>query len=148
MLDIDPAVYKPAPEIIPVFQQEVDMKKFTIFFSWFCLVVFSAGSVLAQGFTGPSAGTAAGRVQKITVIQAGGLPDESLVTLTGNIVQSLGREKYTFRDSTGDITVEIDRELWTLLGISVGAADLVEIGGEIDAEERRLEIDVKYIKKI
>ncbi|GHV66412.1 hypothetical protein AGMMS49928_01050 [Spirochaetia bacterium] len=124
------------------------MKKSTFWVICVLLIVLSAGSVYGQGFTGPGTGTAAGQVQTVTVIQARGLPDNSLVILTGTIVQSLGREKYIFRDSTGDITVDIDRDLWTLLGISVDTNDRVEIRGKIDVEKRVAEIDVKYIKKL
>ncbi|GHV88758.1 TIGR00156 family protein [Spirochaetia bacterium] len=124
------------------------MKKSTLLVVCVFLAVLSVGSVYGQGFTGPGAGTANGLVQTVTVSQARGLPDRTLVILTGTIVQSIGREKYTFRDSTGDITVDIDRELWTLLGISVSATDRVEIGGKIDVEKRLVEIDVKYIKKL
>jgi uncharacterized protein (TIGR00156 family) len=124
------------------------MKKSTFWVICFLLIVLSASSVYGQGFTGPGAGSANGQVQTVTVLQARGLPDHSLVILTGSIAQSLGREKYTFRDSTGDITVDIDRDLWTLLGISVGINDLVEIGCKIDVEKRVAEIDVKYIRKL
>ena len=124
------------------------MKKSTFASLCFFLTVLSVGSVYGQGFTGPGAGTVAGQAQTVTVIQARGLADDSLVILTGTIVQSLGREKYTFRDSTGDITVDIDRDLWALLGISLGASDRVEIGGKTDVEKRVAEIDVKYIKKL
>ncbi|GHT79920.1 TIGR00156 family protein [Spirochaetia bacterium] len=124
------------------------MKKSTFLVVCLFLVVLSAGAVYGQGFTGPGAGIANGQVQTVTVLQARGLPDKSLVILTGTIVQSLGREKYTFRDSTGDITVDIDWELWTLLGISINANDRVEIGGKVDVERRVVEIDVKYIKKL
>ncbi|GHV24725.1 hypothetical protein FACS189498_2270 [Spirochaetia bacterium] len=124
------------------------MKKSAFWVICLFLVVLSAGSIYGQGFTGPGAGAANGQVQTVTVIQAKGLPDNSLVILTGSIVQSLGHEKYTFRDSTGDITVEIDRDLWLLFGISVGTNDRVEIGGKIDVEKRVVEVDVKYIKKV
>ncbi|GHV56638.1 TIGR00156 family protein [Spirochaetia bacterium] len=124
------------------------MKKSTFWVVCVFLAVLSAGTVYGQGFTGPGAGIANGQVQTVTVTQARGLWDNSLVILTGTIVQSLGREKYTFRDSTGDITVEIDRELWTLLGISINANDRVEIGGKLDVERQGVEIDVKYIKKL
>ncbi|GHV02975.1 TIGR00156 family protein [Campylobacterota bacterium] len=110
--------------------------------------VLSVSSVYGQGFTGPGATANTSKVQTVTVVQAKGLSDNSLVTLTGTIVQSLGHEKYTFRDSTGDITVEIDRDLWTLLGVSIGTNDRVEIRGEIDIENRVAEIDVKFIKKL
>ncbi|GHV56640.1 TIGR00156 family protein [Spirochaetia bacterium] len=124
------------------------MKKSTFWVVCVFLVVLSAGTVYGQGFTGPGAGIANGQVQTVTVSQARGLPNNTLVILTGTIVQSLGRESYTFRDSTGDITIKIDRELWTLLGISVSTTDRIEIGGKIDIEKRVLEIDVKYIKKV
>ncbi|GHU51545.1 hypothetical protein FACS1894200_11840 [Spirochaetia bacterium] len=124
------------------------MRKSTFWVICFFLVVLAVSSVYGQGFTGPGAGAAAGQVQTVTVMQARGLADHSLVILTGTIVQSLGREKYLFRDSTGDITIDIDRDLWTLLGISVSTNDRVEIGGEIDVEKRVVEIDVKYIKKL
>jgi uncharacterized protein (TIGR00156 family) len=114
------------------------------------MLVFGTGSVYAQGFTGPGAGTSTRQVQTVTVSQAKSLPDDSLVTLTGTIVQALRGEKYTFRDSTGDITIEIDRDLWSLLGISVGVNDRVEIRGYVDVEGRNriAEIDVKYIGKL
>jgi uncharacterized protein (TIGR00156 family) len=124
------------------------MKKYTIFGLCVIMAVLSAASVFGQGFTGPGAGTASRQVRTVTVAQARNLPDNSLVVVTGNIVQSQGRERYTFRDSTGDITVEIDRDLWILLGLSADPADHVEIRGEIDIEHRAAEIDVKYIRKL
>jgi uncharacterized protein (TIGR00156 family) len=110
--------------------------------------VLSVNTVFGQGFTGTGSGTNTIQVQTVTVNQARNLRDGSLVILTGNIVQSLGREKYTFRDSTGDITIEIDRNLWFLLDLSVNANDRVEIRGEIDIENRIAEIDVKYIRRL
>jgi uncharacterized protein (TIGR00156 family) len=124
------------------------MKKYTICGVCLMMTVLSAASVFGQGFTGPGAGTASGQVQTVTVAQARNLPDNSLVILTGNIVQSQRGERYTFRDSTGDITIEIDRDLWLLLGVSAAPADRVEIRGEIDIENRVAEIDVKYIRKL
>jgi uncharacterized protein (TIGR00156 family) len=128
--------------------EEMDMKKSGILSICFLTAVLSVNTVYGQGFTGPGSGANAGQVQTVTVIQAKGLPDNSLVILTSNIVQSIRREKYTFRDSTGDITIEVDRDLWTLLDLSVGTNDRVEIRGEIDYENRVAEVDVKYIKKL
>ncbi|GMO23725.1 MAG: hypothetical protein Ta2B_02960 [Termitinemataceae bacterium] len=124
------------------------MKKSAFLIICVSLFVLSFSSVYGQGYTGPGAAKSNAQVQNVTVVQAKGLPDNSLVILTGTIVQSLGKEKFTLRDSTGDITVEIDRELWALLGISVSENDKVEIGGKVDVEKRLTKIDVKYIKKI
>lgn len=111
-------------------------------------LLFVTLSANAQGFVGPGAGATSRQVQTVTVSQAKTLPEHTLVILTGNIVASLGHEKYTFRDSTGDITIDIDRDLWVLLGLSVGVNDSVEIRGDIDIERRIAEIDVRYIRKL
>ena len=110
--------------------------------------VLSGNTVYGQGFSGPGSGVNTEQAQTVTVIQARSLFKNSLVILTGNIVQSLGRERYIFRDSTGDITIDIDRDLWALLDLSVSVNDRVEIGGKVDVEKRLVEIDVKYIKKL
>jgi uncharacterized protein (TIGR00156 family) len=124
------------------------MKKIAFLSICVLTAVLSVNTVYGQGFDGPGSGTNTRQIQTVTVVQAKSLPDNSLVILTGNIVQSIGHEKYTFRDSTGDITIEIDRDLWTLLGLSVGINDRVEIRGEIDIENRVAEVDVKYIRKL
>jgi uncharacterized protein (TIGR00156 family) len=124
------------------------MKKIVFWCICFFMVVFSINTVYGQGFTGTGSGINAGQVQTVTVIQAKNLSDNSLVILSGNIVQSLGRERFTFRDSTGDIAIEIERNLWILLDLSVNANDRVEIRGEIDIENRVAEVDVKYLRKL
>ena len=66
----------------------------------------------------------------ITVSEARALPQNSWVTINGNIVSSLpGGNMFIFRDSSGDITIEIERNVWR--GLSAGASDRVEISGEL-----------------
>ena len=68
--------------------------------------------------------------------------DDSIVVLTGKIVNSLGDEKYTFQDSTGQIIIEIDDEDWH--GIKVTPENTIEIVGELDKELfEQPKIDVK-----
>jgi uncharacterized protein (TIGR00156 family) len=134
--------------LTPLRARRAEMKKIVFWCMCFLMVVLSVITVYGKGFTGKGSGTNTGQVQTVTVIQAKNLSDNSLVILTGNIVKSLGRERFTFRDSTGDITIEIDRNLWVLLDLSVNASDRVEIRGEIDIENRAAEIDVKYLRKI
>jgi len=45
----------------------------------------------------------------VTVKQALTLKDDTEVQLKGYVVKALGDEKYQFRDSTGSITVDIDK---------------------------------------
>lgn len=91
------------------------------------------------GFTGPKASVA-------TVAQAKQMRDDSKVTLRGNIVQHLGKDKYLFKDATGQITIEIDDEDWR--GVKVGPNDQVEIYGEVDKDWNSVEIDVDVVRKV
>lgn len=91
------------------------------------------------GFTGPAP-------DPITVEQAKKLSDDANVTLRGHIVKNLGGEKYLFRDTSGEITLEIDAKCWR--GQEVGPEDLVEIRGELEKEFLEIEIDVDEVKKL
>lgn len=94
------------------------------------------------GFQGPGTG-----VPATTVQQAKGMWDDSIVTLTGNIVAKITgtKDKYLFRDKTGEIRVEIDDEYF--YGVNVTPANTVRITGEVDKDfGRATEIDVKRLE--
>ena len=96
------------------------MKKFSVFL--FAIMLFFS-SVIVYG-------QAVMVSQTITVNQARTLPHDSFVILSGNIVNMLsGGTNYTFRDSSGDIIVEIGAKHWR--GLSVGVSDTVVIFGEV-----------------
>ena len=82
-----------------------------------------------------------------TVSAAKSMADDTYVTLEGSIVSQVKNDKYIFRDSTGEITVEIDGEDWG--GVNVGPNDRVRIYGEVDKElMRATEIEVKRVEKL
>ena len=83
---------------------------------------------------------------KTTVQQAKTMQDDTYVTLQGNITQKLSHDKYTFKDSTGSLTVEIDDDKW--MGLFQNANDTVEIVGEIDKKLNTTEIEVDSIRKV
>lgn len=108
----------------------------------FCAMVLLVFTVNAQqgGYTGPTAAA-------VSVAEAKKLRDDSPVVLKGNIVKSLGDEKYEFADNSGTMTVEIDAKIWG--SVSVSEKDLVEITGELDKSLPKFtEVDVKTIKKL
>ena len=80
------------------------------------------------GFDGPRAPS----MMRTTVRDALKMRDETIVVLVGKIVDSLGDEKYTFRDKTGDAVIEIDDDDWQ--GIRVTPDNTLEIVGKIDKE--------------
>jgi uncharacterized protein (TIGR00156 family) len=128
------------------------MKKYTIaIVCCFAALFATQVSVFAQGFTGPSApGTAAttqAQYQAVSVSQVQTLPHNSRIILTGNIVRSVGRENYTFRDSTGEVTFEIERKYWR--GLSVGPSDTVEIRATLEIDrDGRIEIEADAVRKL
>jgi uncharacterized protein (TIGR00156 family) len=83
----------------------------------------------------------------LTINEARNMSQDSWVVLTGNIVYSLPPPNdYTFRDSSGEITVDIGPKEWR--GLSVGEADRVEISGEVKREKGQVFIKVHAIRKI
>ena len=91
------------------------------------------------GFSGPGPAV-------VTVEQARSMRDDSVVHLRGTIVQHLGKDRYVFRDQTGDITVDIDNDIWA--GQQVGPQDIVEIFGEVDKDWNSVEVDVDRLVKV
>lgn len=99
-----------------------------------------ANAQATGGFEGPSAS----QLAATTVQEALDLNDEAKVVLQGNIVNSLGDEKYTFKDATGEIVVEIDDEDWH--GVKVTPEKTVEIIGEVDKDANEpTKIDVAAV---
>ncbi|QHB31821.1 YgiW/YdeI family stress tolerance OB fold protein [Yersinia canariae] len=96
-------------------------------------------SVAQGGFSGPSA-------TNTTVDKVKSMRDDARVTLEGNIVERLGHDTYTFRDSTGTITVDIDSKRWK--GQTITPQDKVQIEGKVDKDWNSVEVDVKNITKI
>lgn len=115
--------------------------------SVFALAITFSSAAMASGFQGPQArgGFQGPGVEPSTVAQALEMRDDSAVVLTGQIEKSLGHEKYTFKDATGSITVEIDDDDWR--GLNVTPKDTVIIRGEIDKDMLRTpEVDVDSIE--
>ncbi|WP_432323155.1 YgiW/YdeI family stress tolerance OB fold protein [Yersinia enterocolitica] len=91
------------------------------------------------GFSGPN--TSNTTVDKVKTMR-----DDAHVTLQGNITERLGHDTYTFRDSTGTITVDIDSKRWK--GQTITPQDKVKIEGKVDKDWNSVEVDVKNITKI
>lgn len=114
--------------------------------------VFAANT--QGGFSGPGAPAAqqqtggfSGPNSSVTTVDAAKrLQDDAPVTLRGNIIQQNSDDDYTFKDSTGTISVDIDRKHWN--GVNVTPNDVVEIVGEVDKDKKGVEIDVKQLKKV
>ena len=83
---------------------------------------------------------------EVSVANAKEMKDNTPVRLKGNVIQSLGDEKYLFTDGNQTIIIEIDTEDWG--GQDVSAKDTVIITGEIDKDLFGTEIDVETIQLV
>lgn len=101
-------------------------------------VGFFATIAVAQ-FTGPS-----GVAQATTVQAIGNARLGSTVTVTGNIVGHLREDYYTFRDQTGEMRVEIEREIWRRQ--EVGPETRVQLTGEVDRDRRGRYLEVERLQ--
>ncbi|MBR1601598.1 MAG: NirD/YgiW/YdeI family stress tolerance protein [Alphaproteobacteria bacterium] len=104
------------------------MKKTFLILITICAIAGIANAQVSGGFKGPSAT----QNTNSTVKEALELGDDTNVTLTGKIINSLGDEKYTFKDTTGEVIIEIDDEDWN--GIKVTPENTITINGEVDKE--------------
>jgi uncharacterized protein (TIGR00156 family) len=67
------------------------------------------------------------------------------VILKGNIINTLsGKNHYTFRDTTGEITVDIGSKQWR--GLSAGVSDMIEIYGEVKVNRGTVTIKVHALR--
>ena len=117
------------------------MKRYTFLTILMALFFSCAVIVHGQGFTGPVSDN---NIHPITVMEARNLPHDSFVIISGNIVNMLpGGKNYTFRDSSGEIVVEIGPKEWR--GLSVVPGDNVVIYGEVKIHRGHVSIKAHAI---
>lgn len=95
-------------------------------------------------FSGPMSGAMAE-----TVAKARDLQDDAPVVLTGNIVSQMAghKERYVFKDETGEIPVKIGRKAFA--GQTVTPSDTVRISGKVDKDfGKEVKIKVRRLEVI
>ena len=99
-------------------------------------------SVQGGGFQGPTTG-----IEADTVAKAQKSWDDARVVLTGNITQRVAGsdDKYIFKDTTGEMIVEIDFELFA--GRTVTPQNKVRLSGKVDNDFMESpKVDVKVLE--
>lgn len=102
------------------------------------LVSLSSGAMAA--YTGPQEQNLA------SVAQLKDAADDSWVTLEGKLVKHLGGETYLFRDTSGEVEVEVDEDVWR--GVEVGPDDLIRVRGEVDHSWNKIEVEIEKLEKV
>lgn len=86
-------------------------------------------------------------LQPSTVATAKSLKDDTQVSLQGQVIRALGKDKYEFRDATGTLIVEIDNQKWH--GKPITQQAQVILIGEIDREsDNQIELDVDEVRTV
>lgn len=85
-------------------------------------------------------------VKKANIAEVLKMNNNAYVAVQGNIVKRLSDDKYTFKDSTGTMTVEIDDDKWG--GVSAGTQDKLELVGEVEKKYNTTELDVDTVRKL
>ena len=120
-----------------------------------CSLVFLIFNGYAQeGFVGPYQGQATqelnvsrtGQITPMTVSEVSTFAHDTPVILVGNIINITRKDTFTFKDSTGEITVKIKQGDWK--GLSVTPSDRVILAGHLKYNKMGVsEVDVKIIIK-
>ena len=111
-------------------------------FSVLLLVGISAGiAFAAQGGFKDSV-----TARKSTVSEILKMNNDAYVSVQGNIVKRISGDKYSFKDSTGTMTVEIDDDKWG--NVTAGTQDKLELIGEVEKKYNSTELDVDTVRKL
>ncbi len=108
------------------------------------LIALGATVALAQ-YTGPVEGKKGDAPLRTVAEIREHNKDDQPVVLTGVLAKKLGKDKYLFKDDTGEIRVEIDAEDFPT--VEVSEKTRVEITGEVDKSAlRAAEVDAKRVR--
>ena len=127
------------------------MKKIFVLLS---VMALAAGVLFAQGFEDSTDAYGQGQgfvddgsySEVLPIKNVLKMRDDATVTIRGKIVKRLSEDKYLFKDSTGQIIVEIDYENWC--GVTASPKDTLELSGEVDRDFNKIKVEVFSVKKI
>lgn len=97
------------------------------------------GNNTQGGYTGGNVATVT------TVAKAKRAYDNTPASISGYIVKQIDEDTFIFKDSTGQIHIDVDDEVWS--GLNINAKNKVRIYGEVDKDDGRTQIDVRRISK-
>ncbi|MDO4698498.1 MAG: NirD/YgiW/YdeI family stress tolerance protein [Pasteurellaceae bacterium] len=114
--------------------------------------LLAVSSVAYAGFNGnnQAKGGFVGHGQQVgvitTIAQALKARDDEPVQLTGSIIRQIDNDEFIFRDSTGEIKIDVDDKAWQ--GQNVGFDDKITVYGKVDKETiGKNSVDVYRVQK-
>lgn len=102
------------------------------------LLVISAPAI--AGFNGDN------QAQKMSVAKALKAKDNTAVQLTGKISSQVDDDEFIFRDSSGEIRIDVEDSAWQ--DLNVGPNDTITIFGRVDSDAlEKNSVDVYRVTK-
>ena len=80
-----------------------------------------------------------------TVAAALKASDDTPAIIEGKIIKQIDKDEFIFKDSTGEIVIDVSKRAWN--GQTISPADTIQIRGKVDTEWNKTEIDVKQVIK-
>lgn len=110
--------------------------------------IVTLAALLAMSSTAFAGSQDTNASNNLTTVQAAQkMVDHAQVTLEGNFVRQIDDDEFIFRDSTGEIKVDVDDHAWK--GVNVTPNDRVRIQGSVDKDfGEPTSIEVHQIQKI
>jgi uncharacterized protein (TIGR00156 family) len=117
------------------------MKIFSAIGLGLSLLAIASCAVPAQhGYVGPGSQSPGSNTVQAALTSREG----KNVVLRGHIISQVDREHYLFADESGQITVEIDEDLWKRQ--RVDATTPLELRGEVEIDHKRVSVDVERLR--
>lgn len=105
------------------------------------ITLMSVATFVYAGFEGPGSEPHIGTVESVLTMS-----DDMPVTVQGKLTEKLEEEHFIFKDSTGEIEVEIDDDL--LKERIITPENKIQITGEVDIEDSIVTIEADSLKVI
>ena len=108
-----------------------------------CLAVPALAGFSGPAATGGFAGPGPREINQAAQVQTA--QDEMPCVLTGNIIEQIRHDKYTFQDASGTVVVEIENKVFG--NNNVTPQTRVKLVGEVDRKRQRPnEVEIRYLE--
>ncbi len=105
------------------------------------LILLAISTTASAEFVGPGS-----TKSLVTAKSVSEMNDDDNVILEGYILKKISSEHFIFKDSTGEIEIEIDNE--DFRGVKVTPETKVRISGEIDKDSGSATVDVDTVELV
>ena len=105
-----------------------------------CVLMTACATPSRYGYVGPGSQASGSNTVQAALVSR----DGEQVVLRGRIVGQVDDDHYLFADGSGQITVQIDQDLWKRQ--RADADTPLELQGKVEVEHKRVSVEVKRVR--